>query len=101
ILLFIFGSSTAQSTLPDWKDQKYSMFIHFGAYAQLGGVYNGKQISTGLSEQIQAHAGIYSDTYERIAMDFNPLQWNSDSIARLARDAGMRSIVITSKHHDG
>lgn len=91
----------AQDSLQQWKDQKFSMFIHFGAYSHLGGVYNGREISTGLSEQIQAHAGIYSDTYEQITRQFNPVNWNADSIARLAQQAGMRSVVLTSKHHDG
>ncbi len=88
--------------LQQWRNQKYSMFIHFGAiYSQLGGVWDGREISKGLSEQIQAHAGIYSDTYADVAKTFNPAKWSPDSIALLAKNAGMRSIVITSKHHDG
>lgn len=87
--------------LKDWQDQKYSMFIHYGIYSVLGGVWDDKPISKGLSEQIQAHAGIYSDTYARVARRFNPLKWNADSIVSLAKNAGMKSIVITSKHHDG
>jgi alpha-L-fucosidase len=87
--------------LQEWKDLKFSMFIHFGVYSQLGGVWEGKPVSRGVSEQIQAHAGIYSDVYAGIARDFNPVKWNADSIALLAKAAGMGSIVITSKHHDG
>lgn len=77
------------------------MFIHFGIYSALGGVWDGQKITRGLSEQIQAHAGIYSDTYAHTADHFNPVNWNADSIALLAKASGMRSIVITSKHHDG
>lgn len=77
------------------------MFIHFGIYSQLGGVWDGKRIDRGVSEQIQAHAGIYSDSYADVAQSFNPALWNPDSIALLAKAAGMGSIVITSKHHDG
>jgi alpha-L-fucosidase len=88
--------------LQHWKDQKYAMFIHFGGiYSQLGGVWNGQPVTRGLSEQIQAHAGIYSDVYADVAKTFNPDKWNADSVAALAKAAGMRSIVITSKHHDG
>ncbi|MGN6421514.1 MAG: alpha-L-fucosidase [Pseudobacter sp.] len=87
--------------LQRWKNLKYSMFIHFGIYSQLGGVWNGQNIDRGLSEQIQAHAGIYSDTYADVAHNFNPYRWDPDSIALLAKAAGMGSIVITSKHHDG
>ena len=82
---FAQGSNTS---LKEWKDQKYSMFIHFGLYSHLGGVWDGKPISRGLSEQIQAHAGIYSDTYAAVAKEFNPTQWNADSIALLAKAAG-------------
>lgn len=90
------------SSVKQWQDQKFSMFIHFGGiYSVLGGVWDGKPVTRGLSEQIQAHAGIYSDTYANLAKNFNPANWNADSIALLAKAAGMRSIVLTSKHHDG
>jgi len=104
IILFtghqLFGQIPPEA-LRQWESRKYSMFIHWGIYSELGGVWNGQQISRGLSEQIQAHAGIYSDTYAQTAKRFNPVKWNPDSIALLAKRAGMRSIVITSKHHDG
>jgi len=104
VLLFVPGFARSQvhpATLQEWRDLKYSMFIHFGVYSHLGGLWEGKEVSKGLSEQIQAHAGIYSDVYSDVAKQFNPVKWNPDSIAMLARAAGMGSIVITSKHHDG
>jgi alpha-L-fucosidase len=105
ILITIRDSQVAaqprEVKIREWRDLKYSMFIHFGIYSVLGGVWEGKEITKGLSEQIQAHAGIYSDTYEAVARQFNPVYWNADSIASLAERAGMRSVVITSKHHDG
>src|ERR1700712_226882 len=80
------------TTVKNWQDQKFSMFIHFGGiYSVLGGVWDGKPISRGLSEQIQAHAGIYSDTYANLARNFNPVNWNADSVVLLAKAAGMRS----------
>jgi len=103
ILLFnsvVFGQHDPK-VLKDWQDQKYSMFIHFGVYSVLGGVWQGKPSYRNVSEQIQAHAGIYSDDYEKVAKTFDPEKWNADSIVSLAKRAGMRSIVITSKHHDG
>lgn len=102
-LLFpCFGNAQIDPiALRQWKDLKYSMFIHFGIYSQLGGVWQGQQVSRGLSEQIQAHAGIYSDVYEDVAKQFNPEKWNPDSVALLAKSAGMGSVIITSKHHDG
>ena len=97
---FAFGQHDPKA-LKDWQDQKYSMFIHFGVYSVLGGVWKGKPSYRNVSEQIQAHAGIYSDEYEAVAKTFDPEKWNPDSIVSLAKRAGMRSIVITSKHHDG
>lgn len=105
IMLCIGFIATAQekNALQEWKDQKYSMFIHWGAiYSTLGGVWEGEKVSRGLSEQIRAHhGGIYSDNYAAVAKRFNPVFWNPDSIVLLAKAAGMKSVVITSKHHDG
>ena len=85
----------------EWHDNKYSMFIHWGLYSELAGEWDGEPVTRGYSEQIQAHAGIYSDHYAQAAERFNPEHWNPDAIAELAKNAGMRSIVITTKHHDG
>lgn len=105
VMLCIGYMATAQEkkALQEWKDQKYSMFIHWGAiYSTLGGMWEGEKVSRGLSEQIRAHhGGIYSDNYAAVAKRFNPAFWNPDSIVLLAKAAGMKSVVITSKHHDG
>lgn len=85
----------------EWIDQKFSMFIHFGLYSVYGGVYEGEPVVKGYSEQIQSFAGIFSDWYANTANEFNPTKWNPDSVVALAKAAGMRSIVFTSKHHDG
>ncbi len=85
----------------DWRGDKYSMFIHFGLYSHFGGVWNGEPVKQGYSEQIQSFAGIFSDWYAEEAYGFRPDAFDADQIARLAKDAGMRSIVFTSKHHDG
>lgn len=95
-------SAQAPSPQTEWKNQKYSLFIHWGAiYSTLGGVWEGKPVTRGYSEQIQSHAGIYSDVYGDVAKRFHPDAWNADSIVLLAKAAGMKSVVMTSKHHDG
>lgn len=91
----------AASARQAWSDDKYSMFIHFGVYSELGGVWKGKPVTYGYSEQIQQHGGIQDDLYIKAARNFNPVNFNADEIVALAKEAGMRSIVITSKHHDG
>ena len=84
-----------------WNDNKYSMFIHFGLYSHLGGVWDGVPVTEGYSEQIQSFAGIFSDWYAMTADDFDPVRFDADEIASLAKQAGMRSVIFTSKHHDG
>lgn len=84
-----------------WHHNKYSMFIHFGLYSELGGVWEGKPVTRGYSEQIQSFAGIFSDWYGDTALRFNPTLFHADSIVALAKKAGMRSIIFTTKHHDG
>jgi alpha-L-fucosidase len=88
-------------TIRDWQDRKFGMFIHFGLYSELGGVWKGRQYSGNYSEQIQSDAHIPEAQYARLASSFNPVEWNPDSVVQLAIDAGMKFIVITSKHHDG
>ena len=84
------------------KDKgRFSMFVHWGLYSVYGGVYRGKNIEWGYSEQIQSFAGIFSDWYARAAEHFSAEQWDADSIAVLAKNTGMDAIVFTSKHHDG
>ena len=105
ILLLLVSStlllSAQQKPSQQWLDRKFSMFIHFGLYSVYGGVYEGKPVRRGYSEQIQSFAGIFSDWYGNTAKQFNPEQWDPDAVVTLAKEAGMRSIVFTSKHHDG
>ena len=95
---FAFGQ---QKPNPDWVNQKFSMFIHWGLYSELGGVWKGQPVRAGYSEQIQSFAKIPKAEYEAVAKEFNPEKWNADSVVALAKAAGMKSIVFTSKHHDG
>ena len=95
------SAQIAQDAYNKWHQNKYSMFIHFGLYSVYGGVYEGKPVTFGYSEQIQSFAGIFSDWYGNTALEFNPTKFNADEIVALAKEAGMRSIVITTKHHDG
>ena len=103
VALVCIGASAqiAQEAYNKWHQNKYSMFIHFGLYSAYGGVYNGKPVTFGYSEQIQSFAGIFSDWYADTALEFDPIKFNADEIVSLAKEAGMRSIVITTKHHDG
>ena len=85
-----------------FEDSNYSMFIHWGLYSLLGSAWNGETYY-GISEWIMnpSMAHIPVDQYMALAKDFNPTAFDADAIAKLARDAGMKYIIITSKHHEG
>ena len=89
-----------REALTEWENQKFSMFIHWGLYSLPAGVWQGEKIK-GYSEQIKGHAKISREEYRKLAPQFNPANWNADSVALLAKKAGMKSIVTTAKHHDG
>jgi alpha-L-fucosidase len=83
-----------------FREARFGMFIHWGVYSVPAGTYNGKQIP-GLGEWIMNDAHIPTDTYQDYAKQFNPTKYNADTWVKIAKEAGMKYIVITSKHHDG
>lgn len=83
-----------------FTEAKYGMFIHFGLYSQLGGVWKNDTIG-GYAEWIQANADIAAQDYTMLTHSFNPKEFNADAIASLAKQAGMKYLVITTKHHEG
>jgi alpha-L-fucosidase len=91
----------SQNTIRQWQSRKYGMFIHFGLFSTLGGVWKGKEYSGNYSEQIQSDAHIPQNEYAALAATFNPAKWDAEAIVGLAQEAGMKFIVLTSKHHDG
>jgi len=83
-----------------FKQAKYGMFIHWGLYAVPAGEWKGQRCP-GLGEWIMNRCKIPVNQYEQLAKQFNPVDFNADQWVQLAQDAGMKYIVITSKHHDG
>ena len=83
-----------------WRDARFGMFIHWGLYAVPAGMWQGERV-TGLGEWIMARAPFSAAEYTPFARQFNPVQFDADAWARTARDAGMKYVIITSKHHDG
>ena len=83
-----------------WREARFGMFIHWGVYAVPAGTYEGKQIG-GIGEWIMLRGKIPVAEYKAYAREFNPVKYDPDAWARLAKEAGMRYMVITSKHHDG
>lgn len=85
----------------EWQNLKYGLFIHYGLYSLCGGVWNGRRVERGYSEQILSHGDIPKEDYEKLARSFKAEAFNADDIAVLARDSGMKYVVMVSKHHDG
>ncbi|HME98624.1 MAG TPA: alpha-L-fucosidase, partial [Terriglobia bacterium] len=83
-----------------FRDAKYGLFIHWGLYAIPAGEWKGRR-SLGLGEWIMNRSQIPVREYEPLAAQFNPVKFDADAWVQLAQDAGMKYIVITSKHHDG
>jgi alpha-L-fucosidase len=85
-----------------FEEGNYAMFIHWGLYSQLGNKVDEKTYY-GIGEWIMnpRMAGIPPEEYKELAKTFNPQQFDAKFIAKLAKDAGMKYVIITSKHHDG
>jgi alpha-L-fucosidase len=89
-----------EARLKWFRDAKYGLFIHWGLYAIPAGEWKGRR-SLGLGEWIMFRSQVPVKEYEQLASQFNPVNYNADEWVKLAKDAGMKYIVITSKHHDG
>jgi alpha-L-fucosidase len=92
--------SAKEARLSWFREAKYGLFIHWGLYAIPAGEWKGKR-SLGLGEWIMNRSQIPVREYEALAAQFNPVKFDADAWVQLAQDAGMKYIVITSKHHDG
>lgn len=115
-LALMSTSMTAQTSSPDpyanetqaqrdkrmkwFREARFGMFIHWGVYSVPAGTYNGKKVG-GIGEWIMHNAHIPMSEYQAYAKDFNPTKYDADAWVKLAKEAGMKYIVITSKHHDG
>ena len=93
-------SLQTETALEEFRADHFGLFIHFGVYSKLGGIWKGEKIPY-YAEQIMNHARITIPEYEAVAKDFNPTDFNADEIVLLAKNAGMKYIVFTTKHHDG
>lgn len=91
---------THDSRMQWWREARFGMFIHWGVYAVPAGTYNGQRINR-IGEWIMNRGKIPVSDYRQFAKQFNPVNYDADAWVQMAKDAGMKYIVITSKHHDG
>ncbi|QCX36936.1 alpha-L-fucosidase [Aureibaculum algae] len=98
---YLEESETDFSKRMQWfNDAKYGMFIHFGLYSQLGGIYKGNDEGR-YAEWIQGNQNIPQEEYVKLLNTWNPKDFNADKIVKLAKKAGMKYLVVTTKHHEG
>lgn len=90
--------------LKDWQDLKFGLFMHWGSYSQWG-VVESWNLCPEDQPWIKRHADKsyfeYVKEYENLITTFNPVKFNPDKWAKAAKEAGMRYVVFTTKHHDG
>ena len=86
-----------------WREARFGMFVHWGLYSGLAGTWQGKKVGDrGGMEWIQNRVRVDTDTYAEAAIErFKPTPDFARQWARLAKAAGCRYLVFTSKHHDG
>ena len=89
-----------EARLAWFKEAKFGLFIHWGLYSIPAGIWKGER-SPGIGEWIMNRMKIPVTEYEKLASGFNPGRFDADAWAQMAKDAGMKYVVITSKHHDG
>lgn len=95
-------TSDRDQRLEWWREARFGMFIHWGLYSGAGGKWNGKTYPQHYAEWIQHWAAVPCDEYARAMRPlFTPEPGVTDAWADLAKEAGMRYAVLTSKHHEG
>lgn len=105
IFLAYIGIVNAQTTqdkkMAWWREARFGMFIHWGPYAVLGGDYHGYLTRVGDPAWIMNRCKIPVEEYQLMTRQFNPTNYDAEAWVKLAKEAGMKYIVITAKHHDG
>lgn len=98
----LFAQTEAQDKkMKWWREARFGMFVHWGPYSLLGGVYNGYLQRVGGTEWIMNRCKIPVKEYQDITRTFNPVKFDPEALVRIAKEAGMKYLVITAKHHDG
>lgn len=85
----------------EWfKNAKKGIMIHWGLYSYFGGEYSG-QYSSNYAEWIQSFFRISNAEMEKVALKFNPVNFNAENLVKFAKENEFKYIVFTAKHHEG
>jgi alpha-L-fucosidase len=97
----VASTKAAKTANAEWfQNAKYAMFIHWGLFSQAANMWREKTYY-GIGEWLMYLAKARVDEYEKLANEFNPVKFDAKEWVQLAKDAGMKYIVITAKHHEG
>jgi alpha-L-fucosidase len=93
--------ATHDARMKWWREARFGMFIHWGVYSVPAGVWDGTNVTRSGAEWIMNRGRISMADYEKLPARFDPEKFNAEEWVSTAKNAGMKYIVITAKHHDG
>lgn len=94
------SDASLTKTLDEWRQARFGFFVHWGLYSIPGGEWHRHPV-LGTGEMIMQREKIPVGEYLKLTNQFNPTKFSAEEWVRLARDAGMRYIIVTAKHFDG
>lgn len=84
-----------------WREARVGLFVHWGPYSMLGGMWKGEQVDANYAEHIQLRGKIPVAEYAEAAAGMNPEAFDAHEWVLLAKRSGAKYLIVTAKHHDG
>ncbi|MDR6943548.1 alpha-L-fucosidase [Mucilaginibacter pocheonensis] len=100
------GDPLVEEKISKWQDLKFGLFMHWGTYSQWGVVESWSICpeDEGWTQRRGPYSATYNGyktAYENLQTTFNPVKFNPEKWVKAAKDAGMKYVIFTTKHHDG